>query len=106
MKYWQTVFHFPFQNSSDLEGSDGCGDDSDWTNKRLDLGPLLPAAHFVYKQVAFLVQEPSKAEVCVHAAQELDTQEKLSGENSAVERVKEAVGTTDWSTCLVYLKKV
>lgn len=25
----QTIFHFTLQNSSDLEGSDGCDDDSD-----------------------------------------------------------------------------
>lgn len=106
MKYWQTIFHFTLQNSSDLEGSDGCDDDSDWASKWLDVGPLLLAIPFVYKKVAFLNPRISKAGVCVLAEQEPDAQEKLGGEGSAVEKVKEAFYTTDWFTWLIYLKIV
>lgn len=60
MKYWQTIFHFTFQNS-DVEGSDGCNDDSDWVKACLDLVPVLWAsksitARFVNGKVAFLIQ--------------------------------------------------
>lgn len=53
MQHWQSILCFALQKSSDPEGSDGCGDDSDWASSWLHVGPLLLAVPFVYKKVAF-----------------------------------------------------
>lgn len=110
MKYWQTIFHFTFQNS-DVEGSDVCNDDSDWVKACLDLVPVLWAsksitARFVNRKVAFLIWESSTAGDYVLAEQEVDAQEKMSGVKENQQEEDGQRLCTDWYTWLAHVKTV
>lgn len=107
MKCWQTIFHFAFQ-SSDVEGSDGCGGDSDWVNAWLHLVPI--------QLTALCLQKSGLPNLSIQWSRGLRTCRTRSwcpGENEQGKkkstkkqnsRKKMRGCATDWSTWLGYLK--